>query len=252
VRNLRANIPNESGYAWWWVSDFPKWEHSTFEVFDQFITPETIYIGFGEWIGPTVMFAAQIAKRAFALEPDPRAYKMLLENLEVNPAFNHKITAESICISDKRETLTMAGGGKSDSAVMRPENPNFEEIAKEPERYLFNVSCIHLVDFLRKHEALGVDMFIKVDTEGAETFLVPSWYDWLKIMDPKPKFFISMHRTLNKASKEVRDHFIRTMRLFKWIGLPGQEFSKGSEFDEDKICEMCDYICTDVLPDSWQ
>lgn len=53
-------------------------------IFDKYIDDKTIYIDIGAWIGPTLFYAAQIAKKSIAIEADPVAYDRLSENLRMN------------------------------------------------------------------------------------------------------------------------------------------------------------------------
>ena len=47
-------------------------------------TIKTIYIDIGAWIGPTLFYAAQIAKKSIAIEANPLAFDRLSENLRMN------------------------------------------------------------------------------------------------------------------------------------------------------------------------
>src|SRR5580692_4173846 len=62
------------------------WESSTFAIFDRFLDRQHSYIDIGAWIGPTVLYGCQLAKTAYALEPDPLAYVELAQNIAVNPS----------------------------------------------------------------------------------------------------------------------------------------------------------------------
>ena len=80
-----------------------KWGDHLFEFLRKILlaTPKPIYIGFGEWIGPTFLFATFFSDAAFGLEPQPDAYRVLFENTNVNrKVFGaHKIIVTSrLCI----------------------------------------------------------------------------------------------------------------------------------------------------------
>ena len=69
---------NESGYEKFWeLFTNESWEKNTTLIFDKYIDDKTIYIDIGAWIGPTLFYAAQIAKKSIAIEADSVAYNRL-------------------------------------------------------------------------------------------------------------------------------------------------------------------------------
>ncbi len=79
------------------------------------ITKSTTYIGFGEWIGPTVFFAAKYALRSYGLEPDPKAFAALQQNKRLNPELSVHISP--LCIGVRNEKMAMSGNGDSMSVI---------------------------------------------------------------------------------------------------------------------------------------
>jgi hypothetical protein len=52
-----------------------KWEPETLFAFKSCITPDTVVIDFGSWIGPTVAWAVSLGARdVYSFEPDPLAF----------------------------------------------------------------------------------------------------------------------------------------------------------------------------------
>ena len=132
----------------------------TFDVFKTFIDRNTTYIGFGEWVGPTILFAAQFASRCFGLEPDPRAFNELQLNVAVNPDL--PIVIDKLCISTKSEILNMSGIGFSNSVVDK-QNPSTFQHHLNKGRPIFQVQCVSLFEYLTMRSAFSQNMFIKVD-----------------------------------------------------------------------------------------
>jgi FkbM family methyltransferase len=229
-------------YDWWDRSlqgTTYLWEPETFDYFHRFIKENTTYVGFGEWIGPTILFAAYLnPKQLFGLEPDPIAFDDLIKNVAVNPQVKHKITVERVCISNTTGTFTFTGNGGSGSVINGIGQNGVNT---------FDVECFPLLDYLRMKGALTTDVFIKVDTEGAEVLVIPSCYDWLKVLNPKPTLFISMHNTLSSQSKEVQRKFKEVLQLYKYYGeaAPGRE--GGKPFTKEDLCQWCDIIATDFV-----
>ena len=65
-------------YFFFWKNK--SWERNTHKIFDKFLDSNHSYIDIGAWIGPTVLYGAQIAKKVYAIEPDPIAFKELEKN----------------------------------------------------------------------------------------------------------------------------------------------------------------------------
>ncbi|CAF2254585.1 unnamed protein product [Rotaria magnacalcarata] len=130
----------------WWRKDFTGGgENGTFGVFQKFLTPNTVHIDFGAWIDPTVLFAANIAKRVIAFECDPYAARELIANIRVNPYLSHKISVSSLCISDHIHSTKMTGHGGSGSTI--------KTVGKEHCSLIANITktewTVHCVPLLR-------------------------------------------------------------------------------------------------------
>src|SRR6185295_3331065 len=73
------------GWDFWGEWERGTWEPGTREAIESHVTPGSTYVDIGAWIGPTVLWAAPIAARVLALEPDPVAYLLLVENTKHLP-----------------------------------------------------------------------------------------------------------------------------------------------------------------------
>jgi FkbM family methyltransferase len=153
------------------------WETSTFETFDKYLTPETTYVDLGAWIGPTVLYAAQICKQCYAFEPDPLAYRQLKANVEVNGFKN--VTTVNAAILDY-DGMAVFGNDDLCNSMTRVGHPN----------KLFDVACVTLETFANRYATLTKPLFIKVDVEGAEELVFRSM-DFFKTY--KPTVFVSLH-----------------------------------------------------------
>jgi len=76
------------GWDFWGDWERGEWEPGTREAIEAHVTPGSTYVDIGAWIGPTVLWAAPIAARVLALEPDPVAYLLLVENTKHFPNVN--------------------------------------------------------------------------------------------------------------------------------------------------------------------
>ena len=73
-------------WSGWWVTLYTGWENDTFNIFARFLNEESVVLDIGAWAGPTALWAAYRAKTVIAVEPSPRAFFQLWENLQANPA----------------------------------------------------------------------------------------------------------------------------------------------------------------------
>ena len=89
---------NVDGGTKWYNTYFNHWEYTTFLIFRALIKPDTVYVGFGEWIGPTIMYSSQLAKASYGFEPDVTAFRSLALNAMANQCFNERLKIYQTCI----------------------------------------------------------------------------------------------------------------------------------------------------------
>lgn len=156
------------------------WEPETYETFERFIRPDRDYIDIGSWIGPTVLFGCQFARRAFAVEPDPVAFADLSANVSANPFSN--IQLFNGCIAEKSGKVAFGSqgdGGDSMSSML---------FASGKTRW--TVDALSFDDFLRAHQVGDVG-FLKMDIEGGEYGVLPTMLPYLQ--KHRPTLHLSLH-----------------------------------------------------------
>jgi FkbM family methyltransferase len=175
---LSLNLYNEK--FWGRVRD-GKWESGTFSVFDRFIDDRHSYIDIGAWIGPTVLYGSQLAKHCYAIEPDPLNFKLLEDNIRLNPGLNDKITLYNGAIWNKNgyATLGSHGLGYATGSVL-----------KEDLECAINVNCMTFEDFI-VHYGIRDCNFVKIDTEGAEIVIMQGMENFIR--EQKPTIQLSLH-----------------------------------------------------------
>jgi FkbM family methyltransferase len=176
INNLKFQVVNEYLEFWQRVL-IKKWEPYTFNIFDRFVTKDSIVLDVGAWIGPTTLYLSQIAKQVYAFEPDLDALKILKNNIELNNFKN--ITVITKALSDTNSFKYMKMLGNSESQVI-----NF----KKDDTDL--IECITFDRFLEIMDLEKVD-FIKIDIEGHERYLIPTMVNYL-IKNQTP-MLLSLH-----------------------------------------------------------
>lgn len=189
-----------------------QWEPETFKVFDLMITKLTTHIDFGTWIGPTVLYASTKAARVIGLECDPLALMSAQLHVRANPLLAHKISIAPLCVSGGIETTTMSGFGGSGSTIYNLKD-HFEETKKVPSSKVWDVQCVPL-NYVLESQRINGDIFMKIDTEGAEIFILPQILTWIKRYKPKPSIYISFHNNFSNL-KNHPDAVAKIIELFR-------------------------------------
>lgn len=168
-------------YSGFWASvDDGSWERHTLAIIDRVLTRDSVYVDIGAWIGPTVLKAAQTARKVVAYEPDPVAREELRTNVELNGLDNVEI--RDVALFDEDGVMKFGGGyanelGKSVSSLMygdRGIDVTVKDIAKE----------VGTRDFTECH-------LLKIDVEGAEYRLIRRMRPYLNQV--RPSLLLSTH-----------------------------------------------------------
>jgi len=170
-----------------WKQCGKNWESHTYAIFDKFLDKDHTYLDIGAWIGPTVLYGAQIAKTSYCFEPDKLAFLYLINNIKVNPELLPNIKSFEFGISDKNKTERFyVGNGSTSMSSVKPNHVNvdssYEILLCDMETAVTKAE----IDFKQVN-------FIKIDIEGGEYDLIPSLLEYCKQMNHFPVLYISLH-----------------------------------------------------------
>ncbi|MFN8435343.1 MAG: FkbM family methyltransferase [Anaerolineales bacterium] len=193
INQISFKVAPGKNLAFWEKVNAGAWEPSTYKILDDFVFEHVEYIDLGAWIGSTLMYAAQIAKRSFAFEPDPLAFEELQANLDLNSDSDWVIKTKihNIAVAPNTGSIRLGNrgaGGDSTSSVLFSNNKSQWE-----------VKATTLEDFFKAHH-INTDnsIFIKMDIEGGEYELIPRLRNLFNSHDIA--LFISIHpEFLNKS-----------------------------------------------------
>ncbi len=164
----------------WLRATAGNWEPETFEVLDTYLQPGRDYLDIGAWIGPTVLYAARKARRVWCFEPDPRAFRHLAWNLELNDVSN--VSALPVALSDRTGIARMASfGGETGDSMTSLLNTGGDG---------FDAVTLAWDQFLSDTDLSGVSL-VKMDIEGAEFGVLPELLPWLQ--KQRPALYLSTH-----------------------------------------------------------
>ncbi len=215
------------------------WEPETFAVFDKYLTKDCCYMDIGAWIGPTILYGAQTARRTIAFEPDPVAFKCLQANISANADSNwsKNITVHNTAISSEcgeRKLGSRKKGGDSMSSLLLAEG-----------KTSWTVQTTTLEKILQDNVKKSEKLFLKMDIEGGEYEILSSLCSLFKHYDvvlylslhPHLKFTNVKGIDLDKKSMSTRLNLawyqLKLLKRFKGIkmlDIDGKEVSLFKEF----------------------
>jgi len=204
-------------YKFWKGYMNEDWESGTFKIFDKFLDKNHSYIDIGSYVGPTVLYASQLAKHCFAIEPDHIAFQELKNNIELNDHLKSYITLSKYCISDSVGTTKLfvpgrlENGGGSGSTLLPCVAGGF---VNGDHTSFWEVETTTVQQFIQSLSITDCN-FIKMDIEGAEFDVIPSMSDYLK--NQKPTLFIEIHLTRVKDPLKKLDIMFQTLDVYDHI-----------------------------------
>jgi FkbM family methyltransferase len=164
---------------YWNLVNTDMWEPETFEILKQYLSKEYSYFDIGAWVGPTVLFGAQLAKKCYAFEPDPVAFNALAKNLSLNPNIQG-VRMENAAISSTTGFAQMGAKitpGDSMSSLLWAEQT-------------WTVPCFSLGDYFEQNKIDDCN-FIKMDIEGGEAFALAAANNFFR--EFHPTLYLSLH-----------------------------------------------------------
>ena len=208
--------PFQVKFDTFWNSRFKQgqqtWEPETFRIFETYITKNTIVIDFGAWYGPTALFSAQLAKKVYALEPDPVAYCTIEHNVRLNPDLDVDVHAIAVVAPQDAGNVSFQTGkmGNSESMLVSDVTARSGQHFKATGYtlpFLFNLWGINFTNH---------PVFIKIDIETYECKLIPSFHEWLVEEDNLENLtiLVSFHPQLKPCSKKQMMGVLETFKLF--------------------------------------
>lgn len=204
--------------AFWRRVSAGNWEPHTFAVFRRFLDPARSCVDIGAWIGPTALFAARLARRVHAIEPDPVAHAELEGNVAVNPELRERIVLHAQCVAPQRGPVDLYAGGMyhSDASRFGDSMSGIVAASDRGDQASRRVEGIELVD-LFADEAITDCSLIKMDVEGGEYSLIPGHWRALARFG-MPTTCVSFHAPAPALRREQIGACLEELgRSYRWI-----------------------------------
>lgn len=202
VNQKSFNVLPGDQQNFWNAVDQGLWETETYHLFDDMIEPDSLFIDVGAWIGSTALYAAQIAERTIAFEPDPIAFKVLQANIAQNQraTWFPRITAINLAVNADGSQVSMgsrsSGGDSMSSSLFIGEGLEW------------SASAISLSQIVAENATPSQSIVIKMDIEGGEYGLAHSLGPMLQ--DKRVKLILSCHPRFLRSA-------LRRRHGWRWI-----------------------------------
>lgn len=170
-------------FDFWPAYDRGEWEPNTKEILERFLTPGSLFVDIGAWIGPVSRWAVDLGAQVIAYEPDHIAYPQLQANVP--------------------EAVTMRVAIGAQTRMGKLDNPRFygdsqSRLSDEAGYPIQIMSVDHMLGHVQKR---GIPALIKLDIEGGEIDVLPELGPWCA--EHHVPLFVSWHE----------DHWTRNVSL---------------------------------------
>ena len=185
VNGLSFQVDGCSNENFWARVESGRWEPETYDLFDELITPDSLFLDIGAWIGSTALYAAQKAANAVAFEPDPIAFSSLSANAVLNEdaIWSRRLQLVNKAVNADGSVIQIGSrgqGGDSMSSALFADG----EVA-------WTVDGVSLQDVITEHAAPNQPIVLKIDIEGGEYQLIPHIAPILA--QPNVRMVLSLH-----------------------------------------------------------
>lgn len=182
VRDVEFHVEEDEFAPFWRRVTAGDWEPASFGVLDRMLTTDSTFLDIGAWIGPLTLYAANLAPRCHAVEPDPRARAGLLANIARNPRLAGRIQVHPEAVGEvsgqgRMGNITSDVGGDSMSSLLFGTAAN-----------AWAVECVTLEGLI---SGIGTPSLVKIDIEGAEVEVLNGSREYIE--KSRPPLFLSVH-----------------------------------------------------------
>jgi FkbM family methyltransferase len=180
---IQPKGPNSS----FWESHYPGWEPETFEVLDNFLTKDTIFIDIGAWVGPISMYASRKSKEVYSVEADSMSIHYLQKNCKNNCENNIHFIHKAI-YSKSNENVLFGKNLFLPGSVLNDSTSQIVSGREGGEGY--SISTISFSDLIRSINPKDISL-IKVDIEGGEENILDDLFSFYN--NHSVPMYISFH-----------------------------------------------------------
>lgn len=164
------------------VMEGGSWEGYTFNIIDRMVTPGSVFVDVGAWIGPMSLYAGVIGAECVSIEPDLVAFWHMVENVRSNNGSFHPYNAAIARENGYAQLNTMHYFGNSESSLV---DRGDVKGSREVKTYTLGF-FLEMIRVNPREISL-----VKIDIEGGEIDLLHGAVDYIR--RHKPPMLISFH-----------------------------------------------------------
>lgn len=193
-------------------------EREAIDIYKNFLTKKDNILDIGANIGIYALLASKITNgKIYAIEPDPRSFKLLKENIKINN-LEERIKAYNIAMGNERGKLKF----------YQSESFNWSSVARENEKGIW-VEVTTIDDFVSNREI----SCLRFDLEGYEYSLLKGAK---KTLQKKLKIFMEVHPSL---IKEYGGNVLNMFEMLKDFKLRYYATPQVDFFKKRSIMSLC-------------
>lgn len=161
-----------------WTDAYPGWRNLEFDLFDNLLDSNKVFIDIGAWIGPISLYALFKSKHIVCVEADKDAYNDLCENLKLNSNNINDYTVIQKALFNRNDIHVLFGKNRfiNGSRLNDSTSHIYMNNYINDECYLVKTITIH--EILRSYNINSNDVsMIRIDIEGGEEFILNDLID---------------------------------------------------------------------------
>jgi FkbM family methyltransferase len=168
--NKDKNDPNLN----FWLNIYNNWENETFQVFDNYLDKNKIFIDIGGWIGTTCIYGSRKSKHVYVVEADKESFSYLISNTKLN---NKNITCINKAIYNKSNLELLFGKNNFlENSKLNDSTSQLYIDSSSNDCYKINTITIH--DIFDQYQINQNEIsLIKVDIEGGEEYILNDLFE---------------------------------------------------------------------------
>jgi FkbM family methyltransferase len=203
----------------WSAFESQLWEPETLAILRRFLNQQSVYYDIGAWIGPTVLYAAKLSGSVVAFEPDPFAFRFLVENVTGSDLRNVRLFNLAVADTERAASLHSFGTGLGDSMSSL--------LVGTSRSSGWQVTTV-MMDTLTTHLSCSIPNFIKIDIEGGEFDLVPALRAHLERW--RPIVYLSIHAPflLSDEREKKLQGLARSLDFYPYVIDGYEEWRRGA------------------------
>jgi FkbM family methyltransferase len=180
----------------WWLTVYSNWESETFNVFDNYLDTNKVFIDIGGWIGTTCIYGSRKSKQVYVVEADKKSAIDLKKNCKIN---SDNITVIEQAIYHEDDKLILFGSNQFlNNSSLNDSTSHIQTIYSNTTIDLndnqYYVNSITINKIINDYNIIPSNIsLIKVDIEGGEEHILNELFYYNKTYNIP--IYVSFHYT---------------------------------------------------------